>query len=540
VIVRAGGWIFSRGPLATVLAAGLLRSAGGWGFAVAVAVSAFDRAGATAVGVMAAARLFPAMVAASFVGGIVDRGDRGRVVSVACALQALCLGGAAALVLGGGSLPAIAALTAVGSVTAAAPRPALQALMPALANSPEELTRATALWSAGDNGGFLLGGGAGGIAIAAVGPGAVAAGSAACVAVAGLLAVRLPVVTATELDEEHGQGALAGALAGVRTLARTPLLRAPFVLFVGLLLLEGTTDVQFVALAITRLRMGNGGPGALFAVLGAGGALGGIMVLWFVRRRGYGLALGVGALAFGCSVAVAGLDGSVLALVAMIPAGIGFALVETGVMALVPRLADDAIVGRVYALSEMIYTGAAGAGALVAPALIARLGLLGSLVAVGCAMAVMTALLLPALARVDAGQEQAARVRELLRGLAFLAPLQLPRLERLVQEAQPTRVAAGSVILRAGEPGDTFFALERGEVEIVEYRRRQGPGTGFGEIALLRDVPRTATVRAVTDAELWTITRRSFVAAVTAHGDATALADAIVTEHLQRPVPAID
>jgi CRP-like cAMP-binding protein len=116
--------------------------------------------------------------------------------------------------------------------------------------------------------------------------------------------------------------------------------------------------------------------------------------------------------------------------------------------------------------------------------------------------------------------------------VSFLAPLPLPRLERLVRGARLVVLPADATVIRAGEPGDEFFVVADGSVEIVEYGRHLGPGSGFGEIALLRDVPRTATVRAVTEVRLWALTRRSFIAAVTDDADATQLADAVVAERL--------
>ena len=190
-------------------------------------------------------------------------------------------------------------------------------------------------------------------------------------------------------------------------------------------------------------------------------------------------------------------------------------------MALVPRLADDAIVGRVYALSEILYAGAAGVGALIAPSLISGLGVDGSLAAVGIAFGAGAIVAQRTFAKLDVGQEEAGRVRELLRGVSFLAPLPLPRLERLVRAARPLAVAAGATVVRAGEIGQEFFVVADGMVDIVEYGRRQGPGSGFGEIALLRDVPRTATVRAATDVRLLALTRPAFLGAVSGHGDAT-------------------
>lgn len=375
-------------PLATVLIADLLISCGNWAFAIALTVAAFRRGGASAVALMAAARLLPAMVAAPISGRLLDQLDRGRIVFRACSAQAVCFAGAALLILEHSPLPLIALLTVCGSLTSSAPRPALQALIPALADSPDQVTRAVGLWSTAENGGALIGSGFGGLAIALVGTGAIAAAAAAAIASAAAVSVRLPAVTAPATDDpsarEQGPG---GLLAGARAVSRAPLLRGPFVLFVGLLLLDGTTNVQLVALAIGHLRLGNGGPGALLTIWGVGGTLGGVVLLRLVRRGGYGLALSVGGLGFGVFLAVAGVGDRALALAAMIPLGLGFALIEAGVIAIIPRLADDAVVGRVYALMGMIYSGGAAAGALIAPSLIGLFGVGGSMVVVGASPA---------------------------------------------------------------------------------------------------------------------------------------------------------
>lgn len=524
------------GPLAALLRAWLLAYTGSWAFTIAVAVYAFDRSGAGAVAAVTAARLLPAVLAAPVTGRLVDRGERGRVVAWACLVQAACVGVVATLVFARSSLVLIVVLSAIGSAAATALRPALQASMPALAGTPEELTRATAWWSVIDNGGFLLGAGAGGAAIALVGAGSVVGAAAVLMAMAGAVAVTLPSVSATSADEpgDYAEG-LSSLLAGLRAVASSPTLRGPFAIFAGLLLLEGTTDVQLVELSLGKLHLGNAGPGVLTAVWGAGGLLGSALILPLVRRRGYGLALAAGSIVFAGGLALAAINAIPIAIGAMIPAGIGFALVEIAVMALVPRLADDAIVGRVYALSEVLYAGAAGVGALIAPSLISTLGVDGSLAAVGIAFGAGAIVAQRTFARLDYGQEEAGRVRELLRGVSFLAPLPLPRLERLVRAARPVTVPAGATVIRAGESGQEFFVVADGTVEIVEYGRRQGPGSGFGEIALIRDVPRTATVRAATDVSLLALTRAVFIGAVSGHGDATQLADAMVAEHLARP-----
>ena len=124
------------GPIAALLGAWLLAYTGSWAFTIAVAVYAFDRSGAGAVAAVTAARLLPAVLAAPVTGGLVDRGERGRVVAWACLVQAGCLGVVAALVFAHSSLVLIVVMAAIGSAAATALRPALQASMPALAEQP--------------------------------------------------------------------------------------------------------------------------------------------------------------------------------------------------------------------------------------------------------------------------------------------------------------------------------------------------------------------------------------------------------------------
>ncbi|HEX3873427.1 MAG TPA: cyclic nucleotide-binding domain-containing protein [Solirubrobacteraceae bacterium] len=524
------------GPLGRLLAAWLLIGTGGWAFMIALAVYAFDRSGVGSVAAATAARLVPAMLAAPVAGNVVDRGNRARVVTVACVLQAASFAGAAILIESDAPLGTVLGFAAISGIVGTAARPALAALMPALARTPAELTRATALWSATDSGAFLLGSGVGGLAIAATGPVAIVAVGVVAVGLAAVCAAGLPTVLASAADEPGvAEPALRAALAGLRALVDARDLRVPFGLFAILLLLQGMSDVQLVGLAIGPLGMGSGGPGELYAIWGVGGLIGSGLMLRVVRRRGYGLALAAGVVAFGAALAVAGADGTGLALTAMIPVGIGFSLVETAVMALVARLADDAVIGRVYALSELLYTGVAGIGAIVAAPLIDAVGLGASLGLVGGAFAVAGILSWGVSARLDAGQEDAGIVRDLLRRLPFLGPLPLPRLERLVRQARPIAFPAGATIISAGEHGEDFFVIEDGIVDVVEFARQMGPGEGFGEIALLRDIPRTATVRAQTDVRVRALARPVFISAVTQHEDAGREAHAVVETHLARP-----
>ena len=112
----------------------------------------------------------------------------------------------------------------------------------------------------------------------------------------------------------------------------------------------------------------------------------------------------------------------------------------------------------------------------------------------------------------------------------MLSVLPEPVLERLAREAVPASFPAGATIVREGDPGDRFYVVESGEVEILG--RRFGPGEAFGEIALLRNVPRTATATAVSAVELVSLDREPFVAAVTGHAPSAAAADTVVAARL--------
>lgn len=109
-------------------------------------------------------------------------------------------------------------------------------------------------------------------------------------------------------------------------------------------------------------------------------------------------------------------------------------------------------------------------------------------------------------------------------------------MEELAAGVEPQGAAPGEVIVRQGEPGDRFFIIESGTVAVAVdggAERALGPGGSFGEIALLRDVPRTATVTASTEVRLVAIERTRFLAAVTGNRSSVAAADRVVERHLR-------
>ena len=183
--------------------------------------------------------------------------------------------------------------------------------------------------------------------------------------------------------------------------------------------------------------------------------------------------------------------------------------------------------------------GSLGLGALSAPLLVSAFGPRGALLAAGLITPVILVPLWRPLASTDAAPAMLDERVALLHGISIFAPLPPPQLERLAKALSEVQVEPGSVVFEEGDRGDRFYVMAAGRaaVEASGTRLRTvEPGDFFGEIALLRDVPRTATVRAVTPLQLFALDRATFVATVTGHPASAEAAGSIVAARLPRPV----
>jgi CRP-like cAMP-binding protein len=165
-----------------------------------------------------------------------------------------------------------------------------------------------------------------------------------------------------------------------------------------------------------------------------------------------------------------------------------------------------------------------------------------AMIVTGLVLPVAALLALPFAHRLDAAAVVPEHRAALLRSIPLFCPLPLGGLELLATGMRPTRFAAGETLMAEGEPGDSYLVIEKGRVSVTSggsHIRDQGPGDGVGEIALLRTVPRTATVVATEPVEAWAIDGPTFLAAVTGHDLSTAEAEALIAERL-RGTPAGD
>jgi MFS family permease len=302
------------------------------------------------------------------------------------------------------------------------------------------------------------------------------------------------------------------------------------------MLVAGALEVIIVVYAVKLLGAGNAGVGWLNTALGVGGLLGGLVgVVLSARKRlagdfRFGLALfGTGVLLLATS------DNFVVALVLFGVMGVGSTLVDVTGLTLLQRSAPPDVVGRVYGVLQSLMLATIAIGSLVTPLLISVLGARETFVAVGALLPVAAVLTWRQVTAIDVTAHVATEPLELLRAIPIFAPLPPTAVERLASVANEVRFVPGAVVCTQGEPGDRFYVIAAGAASVAidgEQRSELGPGDFFGEIALLRDVPRTATVSAVEELRLYALERDDFIGAVTGHAPSRDAADSIVAARL--------
>lgn len=527
-------------PIRRLLAAYFFFVAAEWGTWLAVLIYAFDADGPAAVGLVAMAQLIPAAIVAPVAPSLIARLGRPSPLGLAYGIQALAVAATAGAIVAAPS-GVVYLCAAVMTTSIGFGRPAHAATLVAVARTPEELTAANGAAGSVDGAGIVIGPALIGLLYGTVGPGGflliLAAGlSGACVLATGLHiegradgagrpSTRSALVEAVRAAlDRRGPRLATAALAAAWTAM-------------------GLLDVLIIVLALDELGGGSALVGILNASLGVGGMIAGFIAARLVGSGGVlaigaGLAtaaLGVGTLAIlDAPVAVAG----ILVLI-----GVGHGLAELGSRSLLIRLVPTRSIGPVFGLVEGLYAGALALGAGFGPLLLGAAPVSGALAAIAVGLALSAALILPSLFAVSRTIGVPTRELEILRHIPLFAPLSVPTLERLARSARRLDVAAGHVIVRQGAPGDRFYAIERGSVEVLVGERHVdvlGPGDSFGEIALLRETPRTASVIAETDVTLIELERDPFLAAVMDHRGAARAAADVVSARLERDADHID
>jgi MFS family permease len=504
---------------------------GGWAYLVALGVYAYGQGGAAAVGLVGLIRLFPAAIAAPFTASLADRYPRVVVMVASDLVRCALMLAAAATIAADGPAPVVYGLVAVSTICGTVRRPAQSALLPALVRSPSELTAANVASSTIESVGTFLGPALGGLLLAVSSPEVVFAANGASFLWSALLVIGLrrlepPREGSKRSDDEAGTG----LLAGVSTIAREPTLRTLVGLYTAQTLVAGAVNVLVVVTSFELLDLDEAGVGLLYAAVGIGGLLGGFVALLLSEGERLARDFAIGLALFGLPLAfIGGLPIAVVAVAGLAVLGIGNSIVDVNALTIMQRAVPDAVLGRALGALDGLLLAGLGLGAILAPALIELIGVEAALVTTGMLLPALAVLTRPRLRALDR-TSRAPDATSLLRGVPMLAPLPPSVLERLALEARAVRFDPGATIMREGDPGDRFYVVRAGEVEILG--RRFGPGDGFGEIALLREVPRTATATAATEVELVALEREPFVAAVTGHAPSAAAADTVIAARL--------
>lgn len=225
----------------------------------------------------------------------------------------------------------------------------------------------------------------------------------------------------------------------------------------------------------------------------------------------------------------------VVAMVAMAGVGISNAVLDVAGFTLVQRMTPNAARVAVLGLIDSAANGGPALGGLIAPILIATVGTQAALVISGAILPIAAVLAWSRLRGLDEGGAAAARRVELLRSQPLFAPLSLVTIEHLAGSMEPVTFEAGGYLMREGDYGDRYLFLDTGEAEVSQFGEiigRLGPGDGAGEIALVYDMPRTATVRALTAIEAFALGRDDFLEAVSGHSVSSERAHSLVHERL--------
>lgn len=492
---------------------------------VAILLYAYERTGAASVGIVALAQLVPAALVAAPAASLGDRFPRTRVLNVGYTAQAVAMLLTAGAMLANLPVAVVYVAAAAAAASLVVTRPTQSALLPSLADTPEELTAANSAAGVMEGVGVLVGPLIAAAVLTSSTVAVVFGIAAVALTVAALATVGLRPVDADgragSIEPRAGEpGADRSFRAGLRVVARDPDARLILALLTTRMVLIGCADVLFVLMAIELLGMGEPGAGILNAALGAGTIAGGAVAFGLIGRRGLAGVAAIGAVAWGIAIALVGITATAaLAPGLIVLGGAGLTVVDVAGRTILQRSIRDESLARVFGLQESLAMAGLGVGSVLVSILVTAFGLVATIAIVASIQPLMVLATWRRLAALDRRSAAPVRALELLRRTPLFRPVPGPELESISRRGTWLTVPAGTVVIREGDKGDRFYVLEQGAVSVEQGGRRirdlAAPGDGFGEIALLRDVPRTATVTTTLPSVLFAVDRGPFLAALT-------------------------
>lgn len=498
-----------------------------WASWLAVLVYAEDRGGSSTAGWTALGLLVPAIVVAPFVGRLADGRRPIRALTVVYAIQGVALAVAAWLAHEDASVLAVTLPTAVAIGGIAFVRPSFAVIAPGLVRTARELTASNLFAGYCDSGSVLFGPIIATAFLAIGGPAlvlVVCAGLAAVGVVAGLtlLPHDRPAAATDLTPSDAPRPSLGEVVRSVRGRRNVPTLLA--VLGTQHVLM-GFIGPMFVILAVDELGMGDSGAGALNIAFGVGAVC---STVGATLLSGRGRLAPVVAVCLGGAAASLVLLGSVttvaVALGALAAAGLSRSLLDVTARILLQRSAPPQYLANVFAFIEVLTSVGLALGTLAAQLAVATVGPRAGLVIMGLLTALVLALTARQVWQADHTADVPVVAIALLRTNRVFAPLPPAALESVARAAVERHVDGGETLISQGDVGDRYYAIASGRLEV----RKDGVwvstltrSDGVGEVALLTDVPRTASVVTVEPSVVFEIDREPFLIAVTGHGPST-------------------
>ncbi|TML49848.1 MAG: MFS transporter [Actinobacteria bacterium] len=506
-----------------------------WTHFVALGVFAYNTGGASAVGIAGLVRMLPAALVAPFAATLGDRFRRERFLVVVSLAGSAALGGSAAAYFVSRSELIVFALAAVVGVTSTIFRPALQATLPSLARTPQELIASNGATSTFESLGTLLGPLVAGILVTVADVGVVFLVAAAALLVAAGLLQRVQVegrIQATAPEEmPRPRELLAG---GFRAVVSEPRTRLLVFLTTAQSFVRGALNVLIVVGAFRVLGAGAGAVGYLTAAVGVGGLVGAFGAL-SLKGRQLAVPFGVSLIFWGLPIAlIPAWPRVAVAFLLLAVVGAANSVEDVAVFTLLQRVIPDDVLTRVLGIVWGLAMGAIAIGSVAATGIVALVGSRAAFVVVGAILPLTTLIVWRQLVRIDREMLPPADELAIVEGVPMFAPLSIAAKEHMAARLVEVPVSAGEVVIRTGEAGDRFYMVADGALEVTNgVHARARRGDFFGELALLRDIPRTATVIATTRSRLYALERDDFLAAVTGHSGVRAAGEAVVEQRLR-------
>ena len=478
-------------------------------------VYAYDRGGSSAAADILLIQLVPCAVAAPFLGAYIDRLRPGRVLQVGFFFQAAAMGCAAVAIRSGASFWVVAAIACVVNLCFTVTRPATATLLPTLDTSLDELTAANAVtqWmtALGGMGGPVVVG----VVLNASGPAWALAATGVMSLIAALLMIGTPgpvpgAAPVSVVDELRTNCA-----ASIGDRSTTTLLTLNLYYFAVI----GAMDLLVVLLAIEVLHMGQGGAGYLEGAAAFGAVLAGAITIFIVGRSKLAWIMVTGLLGVGLAVAVLGVHATVLlAFVLLGISGLAESVFEVSAQTLLQRSAPPDSLAGVFAILESIMNAGMALGVVMVKVALALGGVRAALIVPGLVGVLLVLALARQIRGVNEGAHHPVVQIRLLERLSVFAPLSPESLERLAHHMEPHSVDVGAEVVRQGDPGDRYFAVASGTMDVHhdgEHVATLGAGEGFGQNALLHDVPHSVTVTATSPVHLYALCKDEFISALT-------------------------